>query len=75
MKKNPDRYSGTYVKYTGEIIQILEGKGQTHIRLSVTRGIIKKISYLAAVALTHQIDIWLGTGDALRSLSVSLFCQ
>ena len=37
------------------------------------RGIIKKISYLAAVALAHQIDLWLGTGDALRSLSISLF--
>ena len=37
------------------------------------KGIIKKIGYLTAVALTNQIDIWLGTGDALRSLSISLF--
>jgi toxin secretion/phage lysis holin len=37
------------------------------------RGIIKKISYLTAVALAHQIDLWLGTGNALRSLSMSLF--
>ena len=37
------------------------------------RGIIKKISYMAAVALVHQIDLWLGTGDAFRSLSLSLF--
>lgn len=37
------------------------------------RGIIKKISYLVAVALGHQLDLWLGTGDALRSLSMSLF--
>lgn len=37
------------------------------------RGIIKKISYLVAVALAHQLDLWLGTGDALRSLSMSLF--
>jgi toxin secretion/phage lysis holin len=37
------------------------------------RGIIKKIGYLTAIALAHQIDVWLGTGDALRSLSLSLF--
>ncbi len=37
------------------------------------KGIIKKISYLVAVALAHQLDLWLGTGDALRSLSMSLF--
>lgn len=37
LKKNPDRYSGEYVKYTGEIVQILEGNGMTNIRLSVTK--------------------------------------
>lgn len=37
------------------------------------KGIIKKISYLVAMALAHQLDLWLGTGDALRSLSMSLF--
>lgn len=37
------------------------------------KGIIKKISYFIAVALAHQLDLWLGTGDALRSLSISLF--
>lgn len=37
------------------------------------RGIIKKIGYLSAVALAHQFDLWLGTGDEIRSLSVSLF--
>lgn len=37
LKKNPDRYSGEYVKYTGEIIQILEGDDMTNIRLSVTK--------------------------------------
>lgn len=37
LKKNPDRYSDEYVKYTGEIVQILEGDGMTNIRLSVTK--------------------------------------
>ncbi|WP_313892448.1 hypothetical protein [Psychrobacillus sp.] len=37
LKKNPDRYSGEYVKYTGEIIQILEGNNRTNIRLAVTQ--------------------------------------
>lgn len=36
LKKNPDRYKGEYVKYTGKIIQILEGKDITNIRLAVT---------------------------------------
>lgn len=37
LKKNPDRYKGEYVKYTGEIIQILEGNNITNIRLAVTK--------------------------------------
>lgn len=37
LKKNPDRYAGEYVKYTGEIIQIMEGDNITQIRLAVTK--------------------------------------
>lgn len=37
LKKNPDRYKGEYVKYTGEILQILEGDNITNIRLAVTK--------------------------------------
>lgn len=37
LKKNPDRYAGEYVKYTGEVVQILEGDNITNIRLSVTK--------------------------------------
>lgn len=37
LKKNPDRYTGEYVKYSGEILQILEGDNVTHIRLAVTK--------------------------------------
>lgn len=55
---------------TGVLRAIYERKLNSRVG---ARGIIKKISYLTAVALTHQIDIWLGTGDALRSLSISLF--
>lgn len=38
LKKNPDRYAGEYVKYTGEIIQIMEGDNITQIRLAVTKS-------------------------------------
>lgn len=37
LKKNPDRYQGEYVKYTGQILQILEGDNITNIRLAVTK--------------------------------------
>jgi hypothetical protein len=37
LKKNPNRHAGTYVKYTGEILQIQEGDGFTVIRLAVTK--------------------------------------
>jgi hypothetical protein len=37
LEKNPDRYAGEYVKYTGEIIQIMEGDDVTNIRLAVTK--------------------------------------
>ncbi|MGD6843089.1 hypothetical protein ACQCVH_11280 [Bacillus infantis] len=37
LDKNPDRYTGEYVKYTGEVIQILEGNDMTNIRLAVTK--------------------------------------
>lgn len=37
------------------------------------KGIIKKIGYMAGVALAHQIDAWVGSGDAFRLLSMSLF--
>ena len=36
LEKNPDRYSGEYVKYRGEILQILEEGVYTVIRLAVT---------------------------------------
>ena len=35
--KNPDRYAGEYVKYRGEIIQIMESEDSTVIRLAVTK--------------------------------------
>lgn len=36
LKKNPDKYEGEYVKYKGEIVQILEEGNFTVIRLAVT---------------------------------------
>ncbi len=36
LSKNPDSYKGTSVKFTGQILQILESNGQGVIRLSVT---------------------------------------
>lgn len=37
LKKNPDRYAGEYVKYSGEIVEIQEGDNFTIIRLAVTK--------------------------------------
>lgn len=37
LEKNPDRYKGEYVKYTGQIIQIQEGDDMTAMRLSVSK--------------------------------------
>lgn len=36
LKKNPDKYKGESVKYTGEIVQILESSNRSDIRLAVT---------------------------------------
>jgi phosphopantetheinyl transferase (holo-ACP synthase) len=37
LEKNPDRHEGEYVKYQGQIIQILEDNESTQLRLSVTK--------------------------------------
>ncbi|WP_108669136.1 hypothetical protein [Peribacillus acanthi] len=37
IEKNPDRYKDEYVKYTGQIVQIMEGDNLTQIRLAVTK--------------------------------------
>ena len=60
LKKNPDRYAGEYVKYTGEIVQILEGNGMTNIRLSVTKESygysFNDIVFIEYVGYTDFID-------------------
>lgn len=60
LKKNPDRYAGEYVKYTGEIAQILEGDGVTNIRLSVTKTSygydISDIIFIEYVGYTDFVD-------------------
>lgn len=38
LNKNPNKYDGDYVKYTGKILQISEGLFKTSIRLSVTKS-------------------------------------
>ncbi len=38
LDKNPEKYEGDYVKYTGEILQISEGFFKTSIRLAVTKN-------------------------------------
>lgn len=37
LEKNPDKYAGEFVKYQGEIIQIIEDDVYTNIRLAVTK--------------------------------------
>ena len=37
LNKNPDKHAGTYIKYQGEILQIMEDETSTDIRLAVTK--------------------------------------
>lgn len=37
LKKNPDKYAGDRYKARGQILQIMEGFGQTEMRIAVTR--------------------------------------
>lgn len=36
--RDPDQYKGTKAKYTGKVIQVLEGDSYNHYRVNVTRG-------------------------------------
>lgn len=37
LDKNPSRFISSFVKYTGEIVQIIERNNETYIRLAVTK--------------------------------------
>ena len=60
LNKNPDRYKGEYVKYRGEIVQIMESDGMTAIRLSITKASygwsVSDIIYVAYVGYTDFVD-------------------
>lgn len=36
--RNPDDYRGTYGKYTGEIVQVLESGNSVQLRVNITKG-------------------------------------
>ncbi|MDQ0299636.1 hypothetical protein J2S78_002056 [Salibacterium salarium] len=38
LQKNPDKHAGTYVTYTGQIIEIQESDNMTYMRLAVTKN-------------------------------------
>lgn len=38
LNKNPDKYKGEHVKFTGEVVQIMESSGKTTFRLAVTKN-------------------------------------
>ncbi|MFF2501137.1 hypothetical protein [Peribacillus sp. NPDC058075] len=38
LEKNPDAFTGEFVKFQGEILQIIEDGTQADIRLAVTKG-------------------------------------
>ncbi len=60
LNKNPDRYKGEYVKYRGEIVQIMESDGMTAIRLSITSTSygwsVSDIIYVAYLGYTDFVD-------------------
>ena len=60
LKKNPDRYEGEYVKYTGEIVQIMEDNDMTNIRLAVTMNSdgydISEVIFIEYAGYTDFVD-------------------
>ncbi|MBN8208921.1 hypothetical protein JI666_09205 [Bacillus sp. NTK071] len=60
LEKNPDRYTGEYVKYTGEIVQIIESDDYTNIRLAVTKDSygysFDEIIYIEYDGLTEFVE-------------------
>lgn len=37
------------------------------------KGVLKKVSYFIVVAMAHWIDLWIGSNDIFRNLTLSLF--
>lgn len=60
LEKNPDRYAGEYVTYTGEIVQIMEDEDFTVMRLAVTKTSygydINDIIYVEYEGLTDFVE-------------------
>lgn len=60
LKKNPDKYAGEPYKFTGEVVQIMEGDLHTVIRLSVTKASygwsMNDIVYIEYIGLTDVVD-------------------
>ncbi|WP_163100073.1 hypothetical protein [Peribacillus alkalitolerans] len=60
LEKNPDRYKDEYVKYTGQIVQIMEGDNLTQIRLAVTKDSygysISDIIFVEYTGLTDFVE-------------------
>ncbi|KAA0944140.1 hypothetical protein FQ087_18625 [Sporosarcina sp. ANT_H38] len=60
LKKNPDKYKGEYVTYTGQIAQIIESGSRTDIRLAVTENDygydMGDIIYIKYVGITDFVE-------------------
>lgn len=48
--RDPDKYKGTYAKYTGKIIQVLENGNYCELRVNITKG---KYSYSDTIYVTY----------------------
>ena len=50
--RDPDLYEGTYGKYTGEVIQVLESGSYVELRVNITEG---KYSYSDTIYVTYTM--------------------
>ena len=53
LARNPDEYQGKYVKFTGKVVQTMEGESIGALRVNVTKG---KYSYDDTVYVLYAID-------------------
>lgn len=60
MKKNPEKHAGTYTKYEGKILQIVEDDSSIIIRLAVTKDIygydLNDVVYITYEGTTEFVD-------------------
>jgi len=68
LKKNPDKYAGERYKAHGQILQIMEGFGQTEMRIAVTKDSWGYWNYDDVIYVTYE-----GTTDFVEEDVVTIY--